>query len=59
MDERMLTIKEAAALGELSPDWLKHEARRIKAVWYRRLGHRTVRIEPQGFLAYLRGKRSR
>jgi len=55
----LLTLKEAAAMAAVSVDWLAREGRTSRAAWYRRLGHRTVRIEPAGFLQYLTGKRGR
>ena len=54
----LMTLKEAAAMAAVSVDWLAREGRTSNANWYRRLGHRTVRIEPVAFAAYLTGRRA-
>jgi hypothetical protein len=53
----LLTVEEAAQLAQVEPEWLMKYARRTKAKWYRRLGHRTTRIEPIAFSAWLTGRR--
>ncbi len=53
----LVTVREAAAMANVSTDWLVRRARASKATWYRKLGHRTTRVEIAGFLAYLTGRR--
>ena len=55
----LLKPQEAAAMAGVTADWLMRHARQRKAAWYRRLGHRTVRIERGGFEAWLTGRRGR
>ena len=56
---RLLTVEEAAQQARVHPDFLRRYARTKKVTWYRKLGHRTTRIEPLGFQAWLEGRRGR
>ncbi len=53
----LLTVADAAQLAQVSEEWLMKYARRTGARWYRRLGHRTSRVEPEGFLAWMTGRK--
>ena len=55
----LLKPAEAARLASVSTDWLCRYARDNKVGWYRRLGHRTTRIERTGFEAWMAGRRGR
>jgi hypothetical protein len=55
----LVTVKEAAAMAAVSPDWLVRQARANKAAWYRKLGYRTTRVDVAAFTAWLVGRRGR
>ena len=55
----LLKPQEAAARMQVSVDWLLRYCRRHKPAWFRKLGHRTARIEREGFAAFLSGRRGR
>ncbi len=58
-DGGLLKVEQAAAMMQVSVDWLLRYCRRHKPAWFRKLGHRTVRVEREGFAAFLSGRRGR
>jgi len=59
-DGGLLTVEEAAARMRVSKDWFLRYCRKHKPAWFRKLGHRTVRVAPEAFQAWLTtGRRGR
>jgi len=60
VDGGLLKVEQAAARMQVSVDWLLRYCRKHKPAWFRKLGHRTARIESSGFESFLAtGRRGR